>query len=147
MRKSELVRRLDFLESVLSDIDNGLSVHQSFHRHRYPALTATEIQNFFALAFNQGMSVSQPLQELIRQTHFLIDREREIAIEIAPARATLNLLTLFPAVILGGALISGIINLDRQLFAPIPIAMIGLSLLLQIAGRRWSQGIITNVRT
>jgi hypothetical protein len=92
------------------------------------------------------MSITHPLHELIRETKFRIDRDREIAIEIAPARATLTLLTLFPAFILCGALLSGIINLDRALLAPIPLVMMLLAVLLQVVGRRWSASIISSVQ-
>lgn len=144
--KSELPRRLEFLESVLADIENGAPLNQSFNRHRYPALAHSQIEKFFHLAFTQGMSVAQPLQELIRETKFRIEREREITIEIAPARATLTLLTYFPGIILIGALLSGIINLDRALFSTIPLLMIFFSILLQVAGRRWSKSIILGVQ-
>lgn len=144
--KSELLRRLEFLESVLAEIENGAPLHQSFHQHRYPALANSQIENFFQLAFMQGMSITHPLHELIRETKFRIDRDREIAIEIAPARATLTLLTLFPAFILSGALLSGIINLDRALLAPIPLVMMLLAVLLQVVGRRWSASIISSVQ-
>lgn len=144
--KSELLRRLEFLESVLAEIENGAPLHQSFNQHRYPALAHSQIENFFQLAFMQGMSIAHPLHELIRETKFRIDRDREIAIEIAPARATLTLLTLFPAFILSGALLSRIINLDRTLLAPIPLVMMLLALLLQVVGRRWSASIISSVQ-
>lgn len=144
--KNELERRLEFLEAVIADGENGQSLHQSFIRHRYPALRDTEIEKFFQLAFAQGIPLLPALGELVRETKFLIEREREIAIEIAPARATLTLLTYFPALILGGAFLTKIIHFDRGFFAPIPITMILTSIALQMIGRRWSERIISNVR-
>ena len=144
--KNEFERRLEFLESVIADGENGESIHQSFLRHRYPALRQSNIERFFQLAFTQGIPLLPALRELVRETKFLITRDREIAIEIAPARATLNLLTYFPGLILVGALFANIIHLDRTLIAPIPLAMIGLSVILQMIGRRWSESIIRSVR-
>lgn len=144
--KNDLERRLEFLEVVIADGENGQSLHQSFIRHRYPALRDTEIEKFFQLAFAQGIPLLPALGELVRETKFLIEREREVAIEIAPARATLTLLTYFPALILGGAFLTKIIHFDRGFIAPIPITMILTSIALQMIGRRWSERIISNVR-
>ena len=106
----------------------------------------TEIEKFFQLAFAQGIPLLPALGELVRETKFLIEQEREVAIEIAPARATLTLLTYFPALILGGAFLTKIIHFDRGFFAPIPITMMLISITLQMIGRRWSERIINNVR-
>ena len=144
--KNQLERRLEFLEAVIADGENGQSMHQSFLRHRYPALRQSHIEKFFQLALTQGIPLLPALRELVRETKFLIEREREVAIEIAPARATLNLLTYFPGLILIGALLANIIHVDRTLFAPIPLAMIALSIILQVIGRRWSESIIRSVR-
>lgn len=143
--KGEVERRLEFLEAVIDDGENGLSLHQSFRRHRYPALRDTHIERFFNLAFTEGLALLPPLRELAREARFHIEREREIAIEVAPARATLTLLTYFPVVILVGALLAKIIHFDRSLLAPIPIVLIIFSILLQVIGRRWSESIIANV--
>lgn len=146
MHKSELGRLLEFLEQVIDDGESGQSLHQSFHRHRYPALRDTYIERYFYLAFTEGLALLPALGEFAREVRFQIEREREVAIEIAPARATLTLLTYFPAVILLGALLTNIIHFDRTLLAPIPLAMISFSALLQFIGRRWSESIITSVR-
>lgn len=144
-RKSELRRRVEFLESVIDDGENGQSLHQSFIRHRYPQMHKSQLEKFFYLAFNSGITILPPLKEFLRESKFLIEREREIAIEIAPARATLTLLTFFPALILFGAMAAKIIHLDGSFFAPIPMGMIATSLLFQVIGRRWSESIIKNV--
>lgn len=143
---SPLARKLQFLESVIDDAENGKSLHESYHQHIYPELAANHVGKFFELAFNQGVALLPVLYELLRETKFLIEREREIAIEIAPARATLTLLTYFPAIILVGAWLGKIIHLDRNLLSPIPMAMICISILMQILGRRWSERIIKSVR-
>lgn len=144
--KSPLARKLEFLESVIDDAENGESLHESFHRHRFPDLAASHVDKFFHLTFHQGIALLPVLYELTRETKFQIEREREIAIEIAPARATLTLLTLFPAILLVGAWLAKIIHLNRSLLSPIPITMISVSILLQILGRRWSGRIIKSVR-
>ena len=144
--KSESRRKLEFLQAVIDDGENGQSFQQSFHRHRYPALGDTQIERFFQLGFTQGIALLPALRELARYVEFQIEREREISIEIAPARATLTLLTFFPLVILIGALLAEIIHLDRNLVAPIPIAMVLVSLGLQVVGRRWSESIVNSVR-
>jgi hypothetical protein len=144
--KGPLLRKLDFLESVIDDAQSGLSLYESFHRHIYPDLTVSCVGKFFQLAFNQGISILPVLHELTRETKFQIEREREIAIEIAPAQATLTLLTFFPALILLGAWLAKIIHLNRVLLAPIPITMICLAIMLQILGRRWAGRIIRSVR-
>jgi len=145
--KSVLERKLEFLRAVIDDGENGQSLHQSFHRHRYPALRETEIEKFFHLAFTEGITLLPALREFARDIEFQLERDREIDMEIAPARATLNLLTFFPVIILLGALLAKIIHLDRNLVAPIPIAMALLSITLQIIGRRWSESIINSVRS
>lgn len=144
--KSESRRKLEFLQAVIDDGENGQSLHQSFHRHRYPALGDTQIERFFQLGFTQGIALLPALRELARYVEFQIERDREISIEIAPARATLNLLTFFPLIILIGALLAKIIHLDRNLVAPIPIAMVLVALALQVVGRRWSESIVNSVR-
>ncbi len=146
VRKEVLARRLEFLESVIDDVENGQSLHQSFLRHRYPGIEHGHSEKFFHLAFTQGIPLLPALRELVRETTFQIEREREIAIEIAPARATLTLLTYFPALILLGAILANIIELDRSFFAPIPLVMISFALLMQLVGRRWSESIIASVR-
>lgn len=147
IRKNPLERRLQFLQSVIDDGQSGQSLHESFQRHHYPDLADSNIEKFFTFAVNNGMSLLPALQEMIRETNFRIEREREIAIEIAPAQATLKLLTYLPLFILIGAWATGIIELDRNLLAPIPMAMITLSIFLQVLGRRWAESIITNVRS
>jgi hypothetical protein len=144
--KSPLTRKLQFLESVIDDLENGRSLHESYQRHSYPDLAASHIGKFFHLAFHQGIALLPVLYELTRETKFQIEREREIAIEIAPAKATLTLLTFFPTIILVGAWLAKIIHLDRTLLSPIPIAMFCISILLQILGRGWSGQIIKSVR-
>lgn len=144
--KNPLARKLEFLESVIDDAENGRSLYESFHRHKYPALAASHVGKFFHLAFNQGIALLPVLYELTRETKFQIEREREIAIEIAPTRATLTLLTFFPAIILFGAWMAKIIHVDRTLLAPIPLTMILTSILLQVLGRRWAERIIKSVR-
>ncbi len=146
LQKDQLNRRLEFLEAVIDDGENGLSLHESFQRHRYPNLRDTHIERFFFLAFTEGLALLPPLREFARAVRFEIEREREILIEVAPARATLTLLTFFPGVILIGAILAKIIHVDRRLFSPIPIALITFSVLLQVIGRRWSERIITGVR-
>lgn len=145
--KDALTRRLEFLEAVIDDAENGRSIHQSFHTHRYPALSNTHIEKLFQLAFAQGLALLPPLRELVRVTKFLIERDREIEIEIAPARATLNLLTYLPTFILLGAFLTKIIHFDRSFFAPIPIVMILISIVMQVLGRRWSESIINSARS
>ena len=147
IQKNPLERRLQFLQAVIDDSQSGQSLYESFQRHHYPDLADTNIERFFTLATNNGMSLLPALQEMARETTFRLERDREIAIEIAPARATLKLLTYFPALILVGAWASKVIHLDQTLFAPIPSAMVLLSIFLQICGRRWSESIITNVRS
>ena len=144
--KSNLERRLEFLESVIDDGKNGHSMHHSYLRHQYRALKGSHVEALFQLAFNQGIPLLPALDELVRETKFLIEQERELDIEIAPARATLTLLTYFPALILLGALFAKIIRLDQILFAPIPVTMIVISIFLQVLGRRWSRSIISSVR-
>ena len=145
--KNDLERRLEFLETVIDEAVNGQSIHESFHSHRYPALSQTHIEKFFQLAFAQGLAIIPPLRELARETRFRIDRDREISIEIAPARATLTLLTYFPALILLGALLTKIIHLDQTLIAPIPLMMVSISIVMQFVGRRWAESIINSART
>ena len=144
--KSYLERRLEFLESVIDDVENGHSLHHSYLRHNYPALKNSQVEALFQLAFTQGIPLLPALGELVRETKFLIEQERELDIEIAPARATLTLLTYFPALILLGALLTKIIKLNQIFFQPIPVLMIVTSILLQGLGRRWSKSIISSVR-
>lgn len=145
--KNELERKLEFLENVIAEAENGQSIHESFHSHRYPGLSHTHIEKFFQLSFGQGLAILPPLREFAREVRFRIEREREISIEIAPARATLTLLTYFPALILLGALLTKIIHFDHTFFAPIPLMMIAISVIMQIIGRRWAENIINAART
>lgn len=145
-KKSELERRLEFLERLIDEVAQGQHLHESIERNWYPALSRTPIHKALMLSLNQGMTLTPALQEFARDARFRLERDREIAIEIAPARATLRLLTFFPALILIGAVLGKIIHLDRTLLAPIPIAMIAISVALQILGRRWAESIIASVR-
>ena len=145
--KTEIERKLDFLESVIDDAESGEHIHSSFLRHRYQGLSNTPIEKFFYLSFAQGLSLLPALRDLARECRFEIERDRAIAIEIAPARATLKLLTYFPALILVGAIAGNVMPLNRNLMNPIPLTMIVISISLQVIGRRWSERIISSVRS
>jgi tight adherence protein B len=144
--KSETERRMDFLESVIDDAENGEHIHSSFQRHRYQGLANTPIEKFFYLSFAQGLALLPALRELAHECRFQIERDRAIEIEIAPTRATLKLLTYFPVLILGGAVASDVIPINRNLLKPIPLTMFLISITLQVLGRRWSERIILSVK-
>lgn len=144
--KTEIERKMDFLESVIDDAESGEHIHSSFLRHRYQGLSNTPIEKFFYLSFAQGLSLLPALRDLERECKFQIERDRAITIEIAPTRATLKLLTYFPALMLFGAIACNIMPINRNLINPIPLTMIVVSILLQIIGRRWSERIIASVR-
>ncbi|NBR94102.1 MAG: hypothetical protein EBT44_04610 [Actinobacteria bacterium] len=146
INKNVFHRRLQFLESVIDDLENGQSVYESFEKNWYPGLSQTAIEKFFYLSFSQGLVILPALREFLKECQFQIDRERAIDIEIAPIRATLKLLTYFPGIILIGAAFSNVMPLNKTLINPIPIAMILGSIALQIIGRRWSESIISHVK-
>ena len=137
---------MEFLESVIDDAESGEHIQVSFERHRYPDLTGTPIDKFCYLAIAQGLALLPPLRELAKQCKFQIERERAIEVEIAPARATLKLLTYLPALILIGAAVSNVMPVNKNLLTPIPLAMVFVSLTFQVIGRRWSERIIERVR-
>ena len=146
INKNVFHRRLQFLESVIDDLENGQSVYESFEKNWYPGLSQTAIEKFFYLSFSQGLVILPALREFLKECQFQIDRERAIDIEIAPIRATLKLLTYFPGIILIGAAFSNVMPLNKTLINPIPIAMILGSIALQIVGRRWSESIISHAK-
>ncbi len=146
-RKNALARQMEFLESVIDDAESGEHIHVSFERHRYRDLAGTPIEKFCYLSIAQGLALLPPLRELARQCKFQIERERAIDVEIAPARATLKLLTYFPALILLGAAIGNVMPVNQSLLAPIPVGMVLLSIALQVLGRRWSERIIAHARS
>jgi len=144
--KNEFQRRLQFLESVIDDLENGQSVYESFEKNWYPGLSQTAIEKFFYLSFSQGLVILPALREFSNECQFHIDRKRAIDIEIAPIRATLKLLTYFPGLIFIGAALANVMPLNKNLLSPIPLAMILSSIALQIIGRRWSESIISHVK-
>ena len=146
IHKKVFQRQLNFLESVIDDLENGQSVYESFEKNWYPGLSQTSIEKFFYLSFSQGLAILPALREFARGCQFHIDRERAIEIEISPIRATLKLLTFFPAIIFIGAALTNVMPLNQKLLSPIPLAMIFSSVVLQIIGRRWSESIISHVK-
>jgi hypothetical protein len=146
IQKNEFQRRLQFLESVIDDLENGQPVYETFKKNWYPNLAKSSLEKFFYLSFSQGLAILPALREFSRECQFHIDRERAINIEIAPVRATLKLLTYFPGIILIGATWAKIMPLNRNLLSPIPLAMILVSVALQFIGRRWAESIISHVK-
>jgi hypothetical protein len=48
--------------------------------------------------------------------------------------------------ILGGAVASDVMPINRNLLTPIPLTMFLISITLQVLGRRWSERIILSVK-
>ena len=145
-QKDDLEIIVEFLENIIDEIESGENLQEALHKNWIPQLAQTSLEKFFFLGLNQGISILPALRELHQNYKFLFDLNREIEVEIAPMRATLNLLTYFPMLILLGAILAKVIPFDRTLFSPIPLGMIGISLVLQLLGRRWSESIISSAR-
>ena len=145
-QRDDLEIFVEFLENVIDEIENGENLQAALHKNWIPQLAQTPLEKFFFLALNQGISMLPALRELHQNYKFLFDLNREIEVEIAPMRATLNLLTFFPMLIFVGAILAKVIPFDRTLFSPIPLGMIGISLVLQLLGRRWSESVISSAR-